>query len=69
VFKNTVPLHIDIPHTSGTDSDIHFEAALQEYLHFSYEYFFQFFFYSVVIVVNLVLQRTPEEKIIRIKTR
>jgi hypothetical protein len=34
-----VPLHVDIPRTDGGDSDLPFEAVLQEYYQFPYEYF------------------------------
>jgi hypothetical protein len=35
-----VHLHVDVPHTGGRGSDLPFEAVLQEYLHFPYEYSF-----------------------------
>jgi hypothetical protein len=44
-----------------------FEAVLQEYLLFPYEYFFVQFFHAVVTVVNFVLRTTADEKMIRIK--
>jgi hypothetical protein len=47
--------------------DLPFEAVLQEYLQFPYEYFLLVFFLSGVTAVNSVLQLTPEEKITRIK--
>jgi hypothetical protein len=37
--ENAVPLHINIPHTGSSGSDLHFEAVLQEYLQLAYEYF------------------------------
>jgi hypothetical protein len=37
--ENAVPLHTDIPRTDGRGSDLSFEAVLQEYLQFPYEYF------------------------------
>jgi hypothetical protein len=38
--ENAVPLHVDIPCTGGTGSDLpFFEAVLQEYLRFPYEHF------------------------------
>jgi hypothetical protein len=37
--ENAVSLHVDIPHTGRRDSDLPFEAGLQEYLQFPYEYF------------------------------
>jgi hypothetical protein len=37
--ENTVPLHVDIPHTGRRDPDLPFEAGLQEYLQFPYVYF------------------------------
>jgi hypothetical protein len=37
--ENAVPLHTDIPRTSGRGCDLPFEAVLQEYLQFSYKYF------------------------------
>jgi hypothetical protein len=37
--ENAVPLYADIPRTSGKGSDVPFEAVLQEYLQFPYEYF------------------------------
>jgi hypothetical protein len=37
--ENAAPLHVDIPYTRGRCSDLSFEAVLQEYLQFSYEYF------------------------------
>jgi hypothetical protein len=52
---NAVPLHVDIPRTGGGGSDLPFEAVLQEYLQFPYEYLF-WFFRSEVTVVNFVLQ-------------
>jgi hypothetical protein len=55
--ENAVPVHVDIPRTDRSGSDLPFEAVLQEYLQFPCEYFL-----SV-----LVLQTTPEEKITRIK--
>jgi hypothetical protein len=36
--ENAVPLHADIPRTGGRSSDLPFEAVLQEYLQFPYEY-------------------------------
>jgi hypothetical protein len=36
-------LHVDIPRTGGRDSDLLFEAVLQEYLQFPYEFIFQYF--------------------------
>jgi hypothetical protein len=32
-------LHVDIPRIGGRGSDLPFEAVLQEYLEFSYDYF------------------------------
>jgi hypothetical protein len=37
--ENVVPLHADIPRTGGRGSDLLFEAVMQEYLQFPYEYF------------------------------
>jgi hypothetical protein len=65
--ENAVPLHADIPCTGGRGSGVPFEAVLQEYLQFPYEYFLLFFFLSGVTVINSALQTTPEEKIVRIK--
>jgi hypothetical protein len=36
---NAVHLHVDIPRTGGKGSDLLFEAVLQEYFQFPYEYF------------------------------
>jgi hypothetical protein len=36
---NAVPLHVDIPHTSGRGFDLPSEDALQEYFKFLYECF------------------------------
>jgi hypothetical protein len=36
---NAVPLHVDIPRTGKIGSDLPFEAVLQEYFQFPYEYF------------------------------
>jgi hypothetical protein len=37
--QNACPLHVDIPRTDGSGSDLPFEAVLQEYLQFPNEYF------------------------------
>jgi hypothetical protein len=37
--ENAVPLHVDVAHTGGRASHLSFEAVLQEYLQFPYEYF------------------------------
>jgi hypothetical protein len=37
--ENAVPLRVDIPHKGGRGFDLRFEAVLQEYLQFPYEYF------------------------------
>jgi hypothetical protein len=37
--ENAVPLHLDIPRTGGRGFDLPFEAVLQEYSQFPYEYF------------------------------
>jgi hypothetical protein len=37
--EDAIPLLLDIPRTSGIGSDLPFEAVLQEYLQFPYEYF------------------------------
>jgi hypothetical protein len=37
--ENAGPLHEDIPRTGGRNSDLPFEAVLQEYLQFPYKYF------------------------------
>jgi hypothetical protein len=34
--QNAVHLHVDVPRTGGTGSDLPFEAVLQEYLQFPY---------------------------------
>jgi hypothetical protein len=60
-------LHVDIPRTDGRGSDLPFEAVVQEYLQFYYEYFLFILLPFGVTVVNVVLQTTPEEKITRIK--
>jgi hypothetical protein len=50
----------------GRCFDLPFEAFLQQYLKFPYEYFL---FHSGVTVVNFVLQTPPEEKFARNKIR
>jgi hypothetical protein len=37
--ENAVPLHVHIPRTGRRGSDLPFEAVLQEYLKFPYDYF------------------------------
>jgi hypothetical protein len=59
--ENAVPLHVDIPRTGGRGFTLPSEDALQEYLQFPWNIFFQFF-RSKVVAVNFVLQITPEEK-------
>jgi hypothetical protein len=63
--ENAVPLHRDIPRAGGRCSDFPFEAVLQQYLQFPYEYFLLVFFHLGVTVVKNVLQTTPELKITR----
>jgi hypothetical protein len=38
-IENVVSPQVGIPRTGGRGSDLPFEAVLQEYLHFPYEYF------------------------------
>jgi hypothetical protein len=37
-------LHVDVPRTGERDSDLVFEAFLQEYLQFPYEYYLSVIF-------------------------
>jgi hypothetical protein len=39
VLQNAIPLHEDIPRTSGGGPNLPFQAVLQEYFQFPYEYF------------------------------
>jgi hypothetical protein len=59
--ENAVPLHVDIPRKGGRGSDLRFEAVLQDYLQFPYEYFLLVLPFGGVTLVNFVLQTTPEE--------
>jgi hypothetical protein len=64
--ENAVPLHLDILCTGGKGSDLPFEAVLQEYSKFPYEYFF------VVLPFppycrKLCPSNNPKGKITRIK--
>jgi hypothetical protein len=69
VFENAVPLHVDIPRTGRRGSDLPFEAVLQEYLQFPYEYFPLVLLFGGFTVVNSVIKTTPEGKIPRITIR
>jgi hypothetical protein len=63
---NAVPLDAGIPRTGGRRSDLPFEAVVQEYLQFPYEYFLSVLPFGVP-VANSVLQITLEEEISGIK--
>jgi hypothetical protein len=56
-----VSLHVDIPRTGGRGFDLLFDAILQGYLQFPYQYFRLVLPFGVTIV-NVVLQTTPEEE-------
>jgi hypothetical protein len=66
--ENCVPLYVDVPCTSGRVSDLPFEAVLQEYFQFPYEYFLLVLTFRGYCC-KFVLQRSSEEKITRIEIR
>jgi hypothetical protein len=45
VVENAVPLHVDIPRIGRRGSDLPFQAVLQEYLLFPFEYFLLVFLF------------------------
>jgi hypothetical protein len=65
--ENAVPLHVDIPRTSGRGSNLPFEGVLQEYLQFPYKYFLLVLLLLGVYRCNLTPSFNPRSKIARIK--
>jgi hypothetical protein len=65
--ENVVPLHVDIPRTSGRCSDLPSADVLQEYMKFFYECFLSILLQFEGYCCKLCLQTIPEEKITSIK--
>jgi hypothetical protein len=64
--ENAAHLHVEIPCTGGRGSDLPFEAVLQEYLQFPYEYFV-----LVLLLFGGYCSKfcPSEEKVTRIKVK
>jgi hypothetical protein len=60
--ENAVPLHVDIPCTSGTGFDLPSNILCRNIRYFPANVFFQFFFRSRVTAASFVLQTIPEGK-------
>jgi cbb3-type cytochrome oxidase subunit 3 len=56
-------LHADIPRTGGKGSDLAFEAVLQEYLQFPYEYFLLVLFLFLGYCCKICSSYNPRRKI------
>jgi hypothetical protein len=68
-LENAVPLHVDIPRTGRGGSDLSFEALLQEYLQFPYEYFLLVLLPFGGYSCKLYPSNNPKEKVTRIKVK
>jgi hypothetical protein len=62
VVESAVALHADIPRTGGRGSDLPFEAVMQEYLQFPYEYFILVLLPFGGYCYNLLPSNNPRRK-------